>query len=504
MVKPYSRAFIAQKLEEALEKETRLTYRQRAELRRYLRDFALERNQQADSDLLLWRKDTTFLWSILPPAISYRDELFRFQFKPIYGIRHFNNQNGNLTQFHGGAGAHAYVGNNWAFWASLRDHHHRGGTLGSPQYITQEQGGAYKGGGDFSEMRAGVSYTWGWGSVALQKDHEMWGDNYNGANIFSGRTPSFGMIKLHLQPAPWIQLNFHHGWLVSEVIDSTRSYVTEQGLYRGIYRDKYVSANMLTLTPVRGLDISAGNAMIYSDSKVQPAYLIPLMFYKSIDHTLSRGVFNQNSMMFFNISSRQIKHLHLYGSWFVDEFASWRITDDSQRNFISTKAGFRLSNWPVANVSLTAEHTFTYPQTFKHKNESTTFESNRVNLGHYLRGNARDYFLSLSFKPVAGLSIDLSWLKAEKGNLRRYEVGTGIHVAAHPYMQDIIWDKESYSVSTRYVFYNNLSLFAQLQWINIQSYDVEELSAQEYLNMFTPSIFRGETTTLTLGFQMGF
>ena len=503
VVKPYSRAFIAEKLSEALSRPEKLNYRQKAELERYLADFALELQQTPGSDLQLWKRDTTFLWSILPPSVSYRDSLLRFQLKPIYGIRYISNANGNITQFHGGAGAHAYVGNNWAFWASLRDHHHKGGVLGRHGYITQEQAGAYKGGGDFSEMRAGVSYSWNWGMLALQKDHEMWGDNYNGANIFSGRTPSFAMVKLQLKPASWLQLDFHHGWLVSEVIDSARTYITEQNFTRGVYRDKYVSANMLTFTPFRGLDISAGNAMIYSDVNVQPAYLIPLMFYKSIDHTLSRGVLNQNSMMFFNISSRQIRHLHLYGSWFVDEFATWRITDDSQRNFTSTKAGFRLSNWPLQNVSLTAEHTFTYPQTFKHKNESTTFETNRVNLGHYLRGNARDYYVALSFRPIPGLWMEASWLKAEKGNLRTYRYGN-IPVAGHPYMQDIIWSNETLSLSTRYTLYNNFSVYAHLQWMNIQSGDVEEFTAQEYLNMFTPRIFHGKTTTLTAGFQLGF
>lgn len=71
-------------------------------------------------------------------------------------------------------------------------------------------------------------------------------------------------------------------------------------------------------------------------------------------------------------------------------------------------------------------------------------------------------------------------------------------------MQDIIWENETYSMATRYMVYNNFSIFAQLQWMNIQSYDVEDYTAKEYLNMFTPPVFHGQTTTLTLGFQMGF
>lgn len=502
VVRPWSRSYIAEKLMEARQNDG-LNYRQRRELLMYLEDYALEVGKAPMGDLELLPGQDKASWTLWPPKISYRDSVFGIQLTPIYGIRNIHNENGTLRQFHGGLGAHAYVGDNWAFWASLRDHHHKGGVLGRPSYLTREQGAAYKGGGDFSEMRAGVSYAWNWGMVALQKDHEMWGDNYHGANIFSGRTPSFAMIKLKVNPVSWLQLDFHHGWLVSEVIDSARTWITEQELTRGVYLDKYVSTNMLTVTPFRGLDISAGNAMIYSDVNVQPAYLIPLMFYKSIDHTLSRGVLNQNSMMFFNVSSRQIKHLHLYGSWFVDEFSINRIGDEERRNFTSTKGGFRLSNWPVPNVSLTTEVTFTYPQTFKHKNEATTFETNRVNLGHYLRGNAREIYMALNIKPFPRFSLDISYLNAEKGNLRTYEYGD-ISVDSHPYMQDIIWSNETLSFSSRYMFHNNFSVFAELHLMYIQSDDVEDYSAEEYLNMFTPSIYHGQSTTFSLGFQMGF
>jgi len=83
---------------------------------------------------------------------------------------------------------------------------------------------------------------------------------------------------------------------------------------REVMHHKYIAANIFTIEPFKRLYISLGNSVVYSDVGVHAAYLIPVMFYKSIDHTLN-GTSNysgQNAQMYFDISSRQIKYLHVY------------------------------------------------------------------------------------------------------------------------------------------------------------------------------------------------
>ncbi len=510
-VKPYSRTFIAEKLEEAYSKKEKLTQRQLHEVEMYLTDFAPELQNGIKSRLALIKRDSTFIWSILPPVMNYRDSLFRFSLKPVYGIHYYTNENGNIRHTWGGLSAHSYIGDNWSVWASLRDNQQKGGRLARPSYLSQSQGGAYKGltgggkGGEFSEMRAGISWSWSWGSLSFEKDHVMMGDNYHGASILSGRTPSYPMVKLHMNPAPWLNFNYHHGWLVSKEVDSIRSYTPYDGApERIIYTPKYISVNMFTFTPFERLDFSIGNSIIYSDMDVYPGYLIPFSFFKSIVHTQSQGTgHNHNSAMFINVSSRNIKHLHLYGTWFVDEFSVTRIGDSERTNFTGTKAGFRLSNWPVKDVALTAEYTFTYPKTYQHRTPSTTFETNRFNLGHYLTDNSRELYFSLDAKLLKKLNLSVSYLLAEKGNVTPYLYGEG-PVDRDPFMKDVVWRNNTLSFSSRYIFYNNISLFAEFHQKNIRGYDVDGLTAQEYLDMFTPEIFHGWNNTFTFGFQMGF
>ena len=139
----------------------------------------------------------------------------------------------------------------------------------------------------------------------------------------------------------------------------------------------------------KNLNISAGNSIVYSDENVNPAYLIPLFFYKSVDHSMTSGINNMNSQMFFDISSRQIKNLHLYATMFIDELATSRFSKNDEWNFFSYKAGFRLTNLPVNNLSFTTEFTYTYPLAFQHYVPTLTFQNAGYNLGHYMKDNSQ-------------------------------------------------------------------------------------------------------------------
>ena len=72
----------------------------------------------------------------------------------------------------------------------------------------------------------------------------------------------------------------------------------------------------------------------------------------------------QNAQLFTSVSYKGIKHLNLYASGYVDEFRSSRIGNDTLHNYWNLKAGFRLSNWPVKNMAVTAEYTKTTPNSY--------------------------------------------------------------------------------------------------------------------------------------------
>src|SRR6056297_1479345 len=507
-VKPYTRNLILEKLQEISDQNEQLNKRQRSELNFYLKDYLLAAKSDTNphnnrSKLDLISNSEHFATSLHPLGLTYKDSVFTFGIRPVWGIEYLTHKSDDFLRTWGGGRIYGQIGDHLGFYASLRDNH-MNDILSRPEYFSQREGGVYKGndigGGDYSEMRGGITFGWKWGTVSLVKDHLMWGDNYNGSIINNGSYPSFGMIKLHLNPADWFQFDYFHGWLVSEVIDSLRTYTPASGFKRETYKPKYMAANLFTVIPTKGLNISFGNSIVYGDIDVQPAYLVPFMFFKSIDHTINANIENQNSQMFGNISIRMIRHLHLYGSLFIDELSVARFGDPKRHNFYSWKAGGRLSNWPVQNVSVTFETTKTMPLTFKHRIPLLTYATNRYNLGHYLRDNSRDYYIGLSVKPFSRLRLKASYLYAVHGNEYEYAKGE-TPIDEHPFMEDKTWDNETITLKASYEFSSNAYLFADFTYRNIQGYNTDGQPASYYLSKFTPEMFHGETSTVRVGFN---
>jgi len=324
-VKPYSRLFISQSLKEAEGKKEQLNTRQQKELEFYLMDFGKELNEEGLKGVKAqWLNGKTKRYDLF----YYQDSLFSLTVNPILGGEIFSNSSGKATYIRNGVEARGYI-KHWGFYASLRDNHEKP-LLGLPEYLTQRFDGHIKGTNDFSEMQGGITYSWKWGSAGLVKDNIQWGNNYNGANIFGGNNPSFVQLRLHITPVKWFDFNYFQGWLNSMVIDSTKSFWVTNSYgtsYRAVYHPKFIAANMFTFIPFNNLYVSGGNSIIYDNETVNPAYLIPFFFYKSVDHSLTSGIDNMNSQMFFDVSSRQIRHLHLYVTWFIDEMSVSRFTE---------------------------------------------------------------------------------------------------------------------------------------------------------------------------------
>jgi hypothetical protein len=503
-IKPYSRLFISQRLKEAEEKQEQLNPRQKKELEFYMMDFGKEEETaqgrngataQGEEKIGRWGdgeeggKTTTI--QRRRDLLYYKDELFSLTVNPILGGEVFSNSAGKATYWRNGAEARGYI-QNWGFYASLRDNHEKP-LLGRPEYLTQREGGHIKGSTDWSEMQGGITYSWKWGSAGLVKDRLQWGNNYNGANIFGGNNPSFVQLKLHISPVKWFDFNYFQGWLNSMVVDSLNSYWVTNSYgtdYREVYHKKFIAANMFTFTPLKNLNISAGNSIIYDNQTVNPAYLIPLFFYKSVDHSLTSGIDNMNSQMFFDISSRQIKNLHLYVTMFIDELSVSRFTMKDEWNFLSYKAGFHLADFPVSNLSFTTEFTYTYPLTFQHYVPTLTFENAGFNLGHYLKDNSREWYVALDYRPLRTLNINLFFIDAIRGP---DYTSLGTDRLGNPPLASVEWHNTSYGVKASYQVINDL--YTWFSFINSNIRGRQDWS---------PEYFSGVKSTINAGVSLGF
>ena len=501
-VKPYSRTLILSKLLEASKKSDLLTKRQQEELDFYLQEFGLEQDifynpytQKPKGNIL--KKSDQLNIGVNPLGLFYKDSLFTFSVKPIAGIQFWNNKHGSNYHYWNGAEIYAYIGKHLGIYASLRDNY-EDKLLSNKTYLTTRPAARYKSGQYFSEMRGGITWSWNWGNIGLVKDHFEWGNYYHYPSIFSAKPPSITQFKLFLNPVKWFEFNYFHGWLVSGVVDSVRTYTFTNSYgtsNRTVYRKKFLAANLFTFKPFKNFYASIGNSIIYSDMDIHPAYLIPFFLYKSVDHTLNQNLSNeggQNSQFFLDISSRQIKHLHLYTTLFFDDVSFKRFKENGHFDYYSFKAGVGISNL-IPNLFFITEYFYSYPLVYKHDMPTTTFESNFYNLGHYLQDNSREIYLELAYCPVKGLQFKTWYNFAQHGP--DYEsLGTNRLEVVDLFLKTIEWENKTFGVYASYQFIPNAFVFTEIVNSNITG-DVVK---------YTPPFYYGNTTTFSAGINYGF
>lgn len=571
-IKPYSRNTIAQLLSEAASKDSLLNKRQRDDLYFYLQDYALELDTIPDyklyghNNVCQWNHlkskpaKCDFNLSLVEPSLHIitKDKNFKMMLKPILGMDIYASKKGMITKRWYGAELQMDIVHHLSIWGSIRDNSWKGtdylntayypgvyeqidgAKLTKGQYLNNLPGLQYKEsnyGGDFSDSRGGISlYSW-WGSIGLQRERIQWGDAYHCSNILSGHNPAVPMLTLNLKPCSWFEFNYFHAWLVSNVLDSTSFYSEryEEGVTKLNYRpaNKFMAANMFTFRPIKQLAFSFGNSVVYAERNPQAAYFIPIAFYKSLDHLLTKGVGseNQNSQVFGTISVRPVDHLHLYTSVYVDEFKLSRLKKSNpQSNPVSYLVGFNWSGWPVRGLSLKGEFMRSYIAAYTHSIEVLTFKSNSYQMGHYMGDNAQSIFTELEYKPVRGLSLRLNYTSDTKYNTYdyvRHKIGNII--SQKPFHQRT-WQNDQVGFLATYEIFNNCYAIVNLTYNNARGFDVSEngtiariegedrgwnadgtsknltgddLSAY-YLSKYTPVYYQGKNVTFTCGLSFSF
>lgn len=554
-IKPYTRDAIARMLLDAQSKDSLLSQRQKDDLQFYLQDYALEADtlpvyySYGHRHVTQWITPVSNL-SLADPSLHIltQNKVFKMRVRPILGMDLSYNKRGMLMHRWYGAEIQMDIAHHLSIWGSIRDNSWSGqGIDGSkitkPQYLNDLAGVQYKEsnyGGDFSDSRGGISlYAW-WGSIGVQRERIQWGDAQHCSNILSAHNPAVPMVTLQLTPCKWFQFDYFHAWLPSNVMDSTYYYSEryKEGETKLNYRpaNKFMAANMFTFMPIKYIQFSFGNSIVYAERTVQAAYFIPIAFYKSLDHLLTKGLGseNQNSQVFASISVRPTDHLRLYGSFFLDEFKLARLKpSNKEKNPISYLVGFNWSGWPVKGLSLRGEFMRSYIACYTHSIKVTDYSSNSYNMGHYMGDNAQSIFVQLSYRPVRGLRLTLDYTNDTKYRaydyVRAYIAGqrnTTTPIIAQKPFDEKIWRNDILRFRAVYEVFNNCYAHVDVSYNNARAYAPQsarilgedrgwnadgtskELAGDElvnyYLNKYTPVYLQGKNVTVTCGLSFGF
>ena len=237
--RPLTRKYLAEKLLEAEKNQERLTSVDKDDLEFYKKDFYNEfwfiNNEKNKKNLDFFSEDPAGRWRVF----SYGDENFTFNLSPILGYEIGSIDNSNTTHLWNGIYTYGYITDAVGFSFDFRDNSELGSTIDKTKSFSPVTGVNARSSSniadydenkiEYSEAKGIIATDWDWGSIAVGKEFMEWGFAENGLIVLSQKAPSFPFIRLDINPVDWFGFNYFHGWLASDVIDSSSLYYTRTG-----------------------------------------------------------------------------------------------------------------------------------------------------------------------------------------------------------------------------------------------------------------------------------
>ena len=401
-----------------------LTKKEKQELKFYHKEFSeFDANYVEETSII--KKDEANRFRFL----SVKKDDFILRFDPIFTLETTQSENQNIRKQSHGVSFYGYAGKRFSFQASFRDITEAGNGLDSFKNFTPEMGVVRTENVDpnakklnYSDLRGYISYSWLNGAISLGKDQNLWGYGENGRIILSDKAPSYPFVRLDYQPLKWLKFNYVHAWLQSGIIDSASIYPKGNDIYgsnRDIYVSKFFVTHSFSFFPTKGLSISIGESMVYSD-RLDAAYFIPILFFKAYDQYKSRYNINSgaNGQFFFQASSRNhIKNTHLYVSSFIDEIRTTEIFNKAKsRNQLGYNIGGSITDLGLSYLTIGAEYTRINPFVYQNIIPAQTYTNQESNLGDWMGSNSDRLIAFLKYTPVPKLKTSIIYQYVRKGD----------------------------------------------------------------------------------------
>ncbi|GMV78730.1 MAG: hypothetical protein AMXMBFR79_18600 [Chitinophagaceae bacterium] len=405
---PLDRATVYSLLDSVKAKSALLNKTEKEELEFYFNDFLIDNTTHLEKVKLFDKKFQN------RPRFFYatkQDKVIAID--PVFGVIGGKFQDKKFINYFTGFRLYGKLNKHIGFNFFFRDITEEGDTLDIAKGFTQLKGraGGVASGNqlNYGEINFNISYKWNTGQLTIGKDNMTWGYGESGNIVLSQKAPSYPYIRLDYYPFKWLHFNYMHGWLMSNEVDSNATYGTGSGVYgseRISYIPKFIAHHSITVTPIKGLKVSIGESMVYSD-KFDIGYLIPINFFKGYDHYASRSNIRSggNGQFFGQISSRNhIKNTHLYASLFIDEIRLLTLfSKKNRRHQLGYTIGGNITDIGIKYLTLGGEYTYIDPFVYSNLMPAQFYTNNSFSLGDWMGNNADRLYVFAKYTPFAKL-----------------------------------------------------------------------------------------------------
>ncbi len=467
LIKPINRTGVLNALNILKLKESTLSIVEKKELNFYLQEYTRPIKEQ----IYLFKKDQNKRWRA--GAIVAND--FEFYIDPLLGINNFSGNGKNINQISNGFELWGTTGKNkkLGYQVYYRDYTETGNVNNNFRVESANPGNILIGAKtnnkiNYTDIRANINYSFKKGNISFGKDNIVWGYGENSNIVLSNKVPSYPYIRLDYKPVKWLNFNYTHAWLNSNIADSSLSYFTNTDRinndFRLVFVQKYLATHSIEVEAMKGLNIAIGESIVYSD-KMDPGFLIPINLFKFYDNNRSNYLIEagSNGQYFLSLSSRnQIKNTHLYSTLFIDEIKVSSIFNKTEsRNQLGFNLGGSITDVFIPYISLGAEYTRVNPFVYSNLIPAQTYTSYNYNLGDWMGNNFDKAIIFAKYTPMAKLKLVARYQRIRKGGLG--SIYDQYAVQPQPsFLFDYIKTRSDIYLQARYEYINNIYLTSSL------------------------------------------
>lgn len=259
---------------------------------------------------------------------------------------------------------------------------------------------------DFTE--AYVKLQLGWFDIQFGREFRSVGVGYTDRTVLSGIAPAFDFIGFSAHYRSF-RFDYFHGTLVQDSVFFEGLPVTAPEGAR-----KYLSLHRFKFSLFSTANIGIGEMVIYQRVAPEFAYLNPVNFYKSAEHSLGD---QDNAFIFFDLELFPLENVKAYGSWVIDDIDFGKMGTGWWGNQFAWHAG--VVNTDLAglrDIDGLVEYLRAEPYTYSNRLAGNDYTHTNVPLGAQLRPNSDAWAFELRYRPSRQWRFAVGYAYERHGN----------------------------------------------------------------------------------------
>jgi hypothetical protein len=231
-----------------------------------------------------------------------------------------------------------------------------------------------------------------WFGIEFGRENTLVGTGYSDRLLLSDNSPAFDELKIDAHYKS-LRFLFIHGSILS---DSSPFPGLSFGGWNDIY--KYLSLHRIQLSLLDKLNIGLSEMIIYRRYSPEFAYLNPIIFFKSVEHSL-----RDRDNAFLNLDVEYFLHpgYKAYGTILIDDIDFSKIGTGWWGNELGWQGGLAMTNLAgLQNVDAVVEYTRIDPYVYSNRTSGNDYSNNNIGLGHHLPPNSDELFVQFAFRPA--------------------------------------------------------------------------------------------------------